>query len=228
MKTKTIHTASVVGMILLVFCAFLVKAQTLKDIDGNDYKTIKYGLQEWTASNLNVSKFINGDVIPQAKTDEEWIKSGSESKPAWCYFDNDPENGKKFGKLYNWYAISDKRGLAPKGWLIPVSADWMTLVKNNLGVDVAGIKLKSKAGWKSKNGTDNIGFTALPGGVRDESGAFKNLSTKCQWWANSEPVEVKKSNLIYSLLLEDYNVQVSYLKMKKESGLSVRCIKAKN
>ena len=227
MKAKAIKTATGFGLVFLVFCTFLVKAQTLSDFGGNEYKTIKYGLQEWTACNLNGSKFLNGDVIPEARTNEEWIKAGADSKPAWCYFNNDPENGKKYGKLYNWYAINDPKGLAPKGWLIPSNPSWTTLVKNLLGVDVAGVKLKSKTGWKSKNGTNNIGFEALPGGYRNEKGEFKDFGTKAQWWANSEPVEVKKSNMIYSLMLNNNTVEVSYLKMNKASGLSVRCIKDK-
>jgi len=228
MKTKAVITAKGIGIVLLVFCTFLVKAQTVMDIDGNEYKIIKYGLQEWTASNLNGSKYLNGDVISEAKTSEEWIKAGAEGKPAWCYFNNDPENGKKFGKLYNWYAINDPKGLAPKGWRIPQNPDWTKLVKNLLGVDVAGMKMKSKTGWKSKNGTNNIGFEALPGGYRNEKGEFKELGSKGQWWANSEPVEVKKSNMIYSLMLNDHTTEVSYLKMNKANGLSIRCIKDKN
>jgi uncharacterized protein (TIGR02145 family) len=222
MKAKS---ASVLGIVLLFFCTFLVNAQPTKDRDGNEYNTAKYGLQEWIASNLNVSTFRNGDAIQEAKTNEEWIKAGSEGKPAWCYFNNDPENGKIYGKLYNWYAINDPRGLAPQDWDIPVSANWMKLVKNLLGVDVAGIKLKSKTGWKSKNGTNTIGFTALPGGYRDEKGNFMELGTKGQWWTNSEPVEVKKSNMIFSVSLNNFTTEISYVKMKKETGLSVRCLR---
>lgn len=227
MKGTAVKVLSGFGILLIVCGSLSVVAQSLNDADGNEYKTIKYGIQEWTASNLNVSHFLNGDSIPETKTNEEWIKAGSEGKPAWCYFNNDPENGKKSGKLYNWYAINDPRGLAPKGWHVPVNSDWMTLVKNLLGVDVAGTKLKSKTGWKSKNGTDNIGFTALPGGYRNEKGEFKELEKKCQWWNNTEPVEVKKSNMIYSLMLNDNSYEVSYIKVKKETGLSVRCIKDK-
>jgi len=222
---KALVTRTGLGILFLICSSFLVSAQTVTDMNGNEYKTVKYGLQEWMASNLNASTFLNGDSIPVAKSNEEWVKAGAEGKPACCYFNNDPENGKKYGKLYNWYAISDKRGLAPKGWMVPINANWMTLVKNLLGVDVAGIKLKNKTGWKSKNGTNNIGFSALPAGFRDEKGDFKELLTKGQWWSNSEPVEVKKSDLIYSLMLNDFSVQVSYLKMQKQSGLSVRCIK---
>lgn len=225
MKATAIKATSGIGIVLLMFCAILVNAQAVKENNGNEDKTAKLGVQEWTANNLTVSCFRNGDNIPEAKTKEEWIKAGSEGKPAWCYFDNDPENGKIYGKLYNWYSINDPRGLAPQDWNIPVSADWMKLVKNLLGVDVAGIKLKSKTGWKSKNGTNKIGFTALPGGYRDEKGEFRELGTKGQWWANTVPVEVKKSNQIYSLMLNDFSPEVRYVKMEKATGLSVRCIK---
>lgn len=228
MKLNAVKLTAELAITLIMYFNFSATAQTVKDIDGNDYKTIKYGLQEWTANNLNVSHFRNGDTIPEAKTKEEWISLGLKGKPAWCYFDNNPENGKNFGKLYNWYAINDSRGLAPEGWHIPTNEDWRSLVKNLLGVDVAGLKLKSTTGWKSKKGTNTIGFSALPGGYRNESAEFKDLDTKGQWWSNSEPVEVKKTNLIYSLMLNDRSVEVSYLKMTKENGLSVRCIKDKN
>lgn len=227
MKGKTTKTVSVIAAMLFVLCNYGINAQSFKDNNGIEYKTAKLGTQEWIASNLNTNKFQNGDIIPEAKTKEEWVKAGSEKKPAWCYYENDPENGKKYGKLYNWYAINDPRGLAPKGWHIAVNADWMTIVKNLLGIDYASPRLKSKTGWKSKKGTDNIGFGALPGGLRDENGGFKDLGAICQFWSNSEPVEVQKSNLIYSMMLKDISVEVSYVKMKKESGLSVRCLKDK-
>ncbi len=227
MNTTSVKVLSGLSILVILFCIHSAQAQSLKDCDGNEYKTIKYGMQEWTATNLNVTYFLNGDVIPEAKTDEEWIKAGDEGKPAWCYFNNDPENRKKFGNLYNWYAVNDPRGLASKGWQVPASPDWSKLVKNLLGVDIAGTKLKSKTGWKSLNGTDNIGFAALPGGYRNEKGEFKELGSKCQWWANTEPVEVKKSNMIYSLMLNNQSMEVRYLKMNKSNGLSVRCIKDK-
>jgi hypothetical protein len=99
------------------------------------------------AENLNVSTFRNGDPIPEAKTDEEWKKAGKEGKPAWCYYENDPKNGAKYGKLYNWYAVNDPRGLAPAGWHVPSDAEWTTL-GDQLG-DEASNKMKSTSGWDS-------------------------------------------------------------------------------
>ena len=227
MKSPKIKSASFICFILLVIGSMQVQSRTMKDKNGNEYKTAKYGLQEWSASNLNVTAFRNGDKIPEAKTKEEWIKAGEDGKPAWCYYKNDPVNGLKYGKLYNWYAINDKRGLAPEGWRIPTNNDWIILIKNLLGVDFAGPKLKSITGWKSKNGINKIGFTALPAGLRDEKGSFNFLGTVSQWWSNTEPTEVTKSNLIYSVKLNDNTVEVSYEKKEKGNGFSVRCIKEK-
>jgi uncharacterized protein (TIGR02145 family) len=84
---------------------------------------IKIGTQTWAKKNLNVSTFKNGEVIPEAKTIEEWVKAGDDKKPAWCYYNNDPANDSIYGKLYNWYAVNDIRGLAPKGWHIPRDAE---------------------------------------------------------------------------------------------------------
>jgi uncharacterized protein (TIGR02145 family) len=111
------------------------------------YKSVKIGNQTWMTENLNVERFRNGDLIPQAKTNVEWEKAGKEGKPAWCYYDNDPKNGAKYGKLYNWYAVNDPRGLAPIGWHIPTDTEWTTL-DNQLGDD-AGKKMKSTSGWNS-------------------------------------------------------------------------------
>ena len=225
MKITSIKPSAIICFLLLITGSLTVHSQSMTDMNGNVYKTSKLGVQEWSASNLNVTKFRNGDVIPEAKTKEEWIKAGADEKPAWCYFKNDPANGFKYGKLYNWYAVNDKRGLAPNGWRIPVTADWMKFVKNLLGVDYAGPKLKSIQGWKSKNGVDKIGYKALPAGIRDEKGDFYFMGTVSHWWTNSEPVEVSKSNLIFSVKLNDNTTEVSYEKMKKENGLSVRCVR---
>ncbi len=220
------------GLLLLFLCGCAVKAQTanvktIKDQSGNEYNTIQYGMQNWTSKNLSVSRFRNGDIIPQAKTDEEWKNAGLSKKPVWCYYNNDPENGKKYGKLYNWYAINDRRGLAPKGWHIPDNADWSKLVKNLNGIDIAGTKLKSKTGWKNKKGSDLIGFSALPGGMRSSDGKFESLDEICRWWSNSVPVEAQPTNAIFSVQLNDKSVEVGYLKTDKACGLSVRCIKDK-
>ena len=112
-------------------------------------QTVTIGTQVWTTKNLDVSTFRNGDAIPQAKTDEEWEVAGNNKQAAWCYYDNDPANGTKYGKLYNWYAVVDTRGLAPAGWHIPTDEEWTVLSTFLGGEAVAGKKMKSTSGWNS-------------------------------------------------------------------------------
>ena len=144
------------------------------------------GNQTWTTKNLDVATFRNGDAIPQAKTDEEWEAAGVNKQPAWCYYENDVANGTKYGKLYNWYAVKDARGLAPTGWHIPTDEEWTVLSTFLGGEDVAGKKMKSSSGWNYKgNGNNSSGFTGLPGGFR-YYGAFANLVGGGGWWSTSE------------------------------------------
>jgi uncharacterized protein (TIGR02145 family) len=115
----------------------------------HSFKTISIGKQEWLDRNLAVDTFRNGDAIPEAKTKTAWLKAGKEGKPAWCFYNNDPSNETKYGKLYNWYAVNDPRGLAPEGYQVASDKDWQVLKiflddDDKLG---AGNKLKSQVGW---------------------------------------------------------------------------------
>ena len=112
-------------------------------------QTVTIGTQTWTTKNLNVATFRNGDAIPRAKTDEEWSAAGENKQPAWCYYENKAANGTKYGKLYNWYAVVDTRGLAPAGYHIPTDEEWTVLSTFLGGEDVAGKKMKSTSGWNS-------------------------------------------------------------------------------
>jgi uncharacterized protein (TIGR02145 family) len=112
-------------------------------------QTVTIGSQTWTTKNLDVATFRNGDLIPEAKTDEEWKAAGENKQPAWCYYDNKAANGTKYGKLYNWYAVNDPRGLAPIGYHIPTDEEWTVLSTFLGGEDVAGKKMKSSSGWNS-------------------------------------------------------------------------------
>ena len=139
--------------------SFAQQLESFKDArDGRVYKTVKIGSQVWMAENLNASIFRNGDPIPQAKTDEEWNRAGKNKQPAWCYYNNDPANGAKYGKLYNWYAVNDLRGLAPVGYHIPSDAEWTRLTDYLGGAEKAGPKMKSKQGWPEHGyGTNSSG-----------------------------------------------------------------------
>ena len=102
-------------------------SNTVTDIDGNVYKTVQIGNQIWMAENLRVSKYRNGDIIPNVSIDNELpnINTG-----AWCIYHNNPEYDAKYGKLYNCYTIDDNRGLSPDGWHIPSTEEWEILFSN--------------------------------------------------------------------------------------------------
>lgn len=112
-------------------------------------QTVTIGSQVWMTKNLNVVKFRNGDPIPQAKTEEEWFLASKKRQPAWCFYNNDSTNDAVYGKLYNWFAVNDSRGLAPKGFHIPSEKEWDTLIQNSGGYSLAGGELKSTNGWTS-------------------------------------------------------------------------------
>jgi len=223
MKYMNPKITSLVLLVLFVICS--LEAQEIKDYDGNTYKEISYGQQKWLACNLKVSHFRNGDPIMHAETIEEWLKAAQQGIPAWCYPGNDKRNDFKHGKLYNWYAVNDPRGLSPEGWNIPANSDWMQLVKSLNGNDVAGGRLKQPGDWKSGSGTNSIGFSALPSGYRDGSGTFKDFGKSAGWWSVSSPVDVKPTDEKYYVRIKDRSSGVNYLPVARSFGLSVRCVK---
>jgi len=183
--------------------------------------SIKIGSQIWTSTNLNVSTFANGDTIPEAKTNEEWAKAGKEESPAWCYYDNDPANGIQYGKLYNWYAVNDLRGLAPKGWHIPGDTEWIILTDYLGGTDTAGTKMKTISGWnKSGNGNNSSGFAAPPGGYRYDTAQFEAIGDCATWWSFTE----KSTGSAWARGLYNYRSSAYRGASTKGFGLYVRCL----
>jgi len=183
--------------------------------------TVIIGTQIWAEANLNVSTFRNGDTIQEAKTFKEWVAAGEAGKPAWCYYNNDPGIGKKYGKLYNWFAVTDPRELAPAGWTLPESADWAKLINFLGGPGAAGSKLKSTTGWNEGSiGSNDTGFTGYPGGYRIENGIFQNIGSIGIWWSTTEnnPLSAVDHYLAQSNSL-------SRSTSPKQRGESVRCIK---
>jgi uncharacterized protein (TIGR02145 family) len=202
-----------------------VIAQSISDVDGNLYTSVKINQQTWLGQNLNVSHFRNGDPIPQVSSDEEWEKAGAEQKPVWCHYENSDEHGKTYGKLYNWYAVHDERGLAPKGYHIPTDQDWNALSVYLGGGEKAGGKLKEKgtAHWKSPNSdaTNSSGWNGLPGGLNYSFGTFVDVENTGYWWTSVENGEVTAN--VYSLSFK--NSTLADLFLNKGVGLSVRCIR---
>ena len=191
--------------------------------DGENIETVVIGTQEWTKKNLNVSKYRNGDIIPEIKDPKKFenLTTG-----AWCYYNNDPKNGAIYGKLYNWYAVNDPRGLAPKGYHIPSDNDW-DILRNYLGgKEVAGGKMKEKATnhWKSpnKDATNESNFTALPGGCRTLFGEFDGFGYRGYWWSCSSGGNYGESNPMH---MTNYNGKLSRVGTINGEGSSVRCLK---
>jgi len=186
-----------------------------------DPGTVMIDTQGWAVANLNVSTFRNGDTIPEARTNQEWVKAGESGKPAWCYYNNDPATGQKFGKLYNWFAVNDPRGLAPEGWTIASSDDWSKLAYFLGGPDAAGGKLKSTDGWiDGNNGTNGSGFAGLPGGYRIENGLFKNSGSIGTWWSSTESKSVSAIDFYLA-----QSTSLGRSSNPKQRGESVRCLK---
>jgi uncharacterized protein (TIGR02145 family) len=185
-------------------------------------QTVSIGTQVWSSENLDVSHFRNGDPIKEAKTQEEWDIADKNEEPAWCYYDNDFTNGYKNGKLYNWYAVSDPRGLAPNGFHIPSDSDWNVLTKYLGGADIAGRKMKSTVDWNENgNGTNESQFFAYPSGARGIM--FCTFGYHTGWWSIDE-----KGINDASFRDLSYNGTGIYTRYQNKGfGLSVRCIKDK-
>jgi uncharacterized protein (TIGR02145 family) len=185
-------------------------------------QTVTIGSQTWTTKNLDVATFRNGDAIPQAKTIGEWGASIQNKQPAWCYYENNTANGTKYGKLYNWYAVNDARGLAPAGYHIPTDEEWTVLSTFLGGEDVAGKKMKSTSGWNDDgNGTNSSGFSGLPGGCRYNDGGFGLVGKYGNWWSASEYDE----SLAWDRELYYHESSLLRYDFDKNDGLSVRCVR---
>ena len=183
---------------------------------------VTIGKQIWMAENLNVDEFRNGDPIPEAKTNEEWQNMGEQNEAAWCYYDNDPANGIKYGKLYNWYAVADSRGLCPAGWHLPSDGEWTQLTKTLGGDNDTGSKMKSANGWSDGgNGTNSSGLSSLPGGLRSDVGTYYSIGNHGIWWSSTE---FSTSSAWFRLLVySDGNVLRENGLMR--NGFSVRCVR---
>ena len=187
--------------------------------------TVEIGEQEWMVENLNMSTFRNGDPIPEAKTSEQWEKAAAEGQPAWCYYAMDSTNEDIYGKLYNWYAVNDTRGITPKGWHVPSDAEWQILIDFLGGESFAGGKMKETgtAHWKSPNtGANNkSGFSAVSGGLRYSDGEYNDIGDDAYFWSSTE---YDREYAWYRIMGYYFsNVYRNYY--DKSHGLSVRCLR---
>jgi uncharacterized protein (TIGR02145 family) len=182
---------------------------------------VTIGKQTWATENLNTDKFRNGDPIPEAKTAEEWLAAHNAKRPAWCYYKDDPANAKTYGRLYNWYAVADPRGLAPEGWHVPTEAEWESMLFHLGGNIEAAKKLRSAAGWSNNGGgTNETGFNALPGRQRGGEGKFFAGDESGYWWS-STPFATQTTGFGFYMAPRSIVGKNIYSKC----GLSVRCVK---
>jgi uncharacterized protein (TIGR02145 family) len=174
---------------------------------AKNMKTIKIGNQVWTKKNLKVFKFRNGDVIPIVQDDREWTKMTS---AAMCI---NPENGECY---YNWYAVIDPRGLAPKGFHVPNDDEWEQLINECGSNKIAGFHLKSKKKWDGDNSSE---FNALPAGYRGSFGFFEYANHGGFWWSLSPYGEITITRYLSS-----GNSNVYRFSYSSRNGFSVRLI----
>ena len=198
--------------------------KTTRDFDGNTYKTMTISGKVWMAGNLNVSHYRNGDAIPEAKSGEEWDRYCENRTGCWCYYDFKSSNGRIYGKLYNWFAVNDPRGLAPKGWHIPKDIEWLVFTNYPGNGQMPGLMMKSQGGWGNEEddcgGSNEIGFSGLPGGSR-EVGFFNGQGMIGHWWCSTESEVNFARTRALVCMSDDLWLNVSL----KQCGNSVRCVK---
>ncbi len=213
---------------------------TVKDIDGNTYNTVQIGTQCWTKENLRVTKYRDGTIIP---LDESGGLEGNGSGETWSsrkagartVYEHSAANLVTYGYLYNWYAVADTKGLCPSGWHVPGIIEWNTLTTYLGGESVAGGKMKSigTSYWESPNlgATNEVGFSALPGGSRADNdpftglyryGRFDVIKTNAIFWTDTEVGS--KAAWSRGLCGDCYKVFIDEYPFKS-FGASVRCLK---
>ena len=203
---------------------------TVTDIDGNVYTTVEINGQCWMQENLKVEHYNNGDAIPTGLSDAAWADTYIGETGAFAVYNNVASNKAIYGLLYNWYALDDDRGLCPAGWAAGRDSEWTDLRNFLGGRELAGGKLKATGSvgagtgyWQSPNNaaTNSTGFTALPGGYRDNDGSYEYKGYRAFLWSSGQFGESYGwyRELFYNsgFLDRDY--------LQKEYGLSVRCVK---
>ena len=227
MKFRLIAIAFVAVLFLTSF-VIVDGGNTVTDRNGNVYSICKIGQQEWLTSNLQATKFRNGESIPHAQNYKQWNSPG----PQWCYYHFEEKYGKTYGILYNWEAIIDPRGIGPKGWHVPTRAEWQTLLDSLGGDSIAVVKLKSTSGWKvfgyssledGMNGTNASGFNALPGGEIMDVGSSTGVELYSKW-ATSTHLE---GRMVDAFWLRGNSNQPVFDDELERGGFYVRLVKDK-
>lgn len=203
---------------------------SVEDIDGNIYPIVSIGDQVWMAENLRVSRYRNGDIIPSGLSGDEWRSTSSGAYTIYPHLlidtlGSDTEVLAAYGALYNWHAVTDARGLCPAGWHVPADNDWLELayyLADEGHFNKEGRALKSLSGWYNEgNGTDNYGFSALPGGNSNLDMIHKDAGLSGNWWSSTETgnTHAYQRAMSYAYGFLDRG------EFWKNTGNSVRCLK---
>lgn len=196
---------------------------TVIDVDGNVYNTIVIGTQEWMTENLRTTKYCNGDPVPNVTDSSQW---NSLSTGAWVFYNNNSQYENPYGKLYNWYSVSDVRNICPCSWHVPTHTEWNVLINYLGGDSLAGGKMKSIGTqlwlYPNINATNESGFSGIPGGYLIASGSFNFVGAGGYWWSSTEITP----GLAWSSFLL-YNSGIAYINgsSNMKNGASIRCIK---
>jgi len=217
----------------------ILDTQTITDIDGNVYTIISIGDQFWMAENLRTTRYRNGDIIPNITDNQEWQ---SLTTGAWVIYDNDHSQDTTYGKLYNWYAVDDERGLCPEGWHVPSDEEWkkfeLYLGMPKQSIDEEGFRGSNEGGkikstrtvpdphprWNTPNlaATNETGFSAVPGGYRNVHGYYDGKGSYAYFWPSLPGISKIFS---WNRELASNESGISRGRFDKRSGFSVRCIR---
>jgi uncharacterized protein (TIGR02145 family) len=222
--------------------SFTCGTSTMTDIDNNTYSTVSIGAQCWTMTNLKVTKYDDGSLIPDltSSTSNPWATSGARTGYDVSVVPLSDYVG-TFGYLYNWYAVNDLRKLCPAGWHVPTDAEWTIMIQqldNMASATVVGTQsstagtvmksgvtnssIDSGLGWNPGSpGTNTSGFSALPGGSRLIGGSFNSIRSYAVFWSATEDA----SNLPWYRNLNFNSGNVYRSTNGKSGGASVRCLR---
>ncbi len=245
-------------LLIFLFCliSHIVKSQgTVRDVDGNTYRTVVIGDQEWMAENLRTSRYNDGTSLFTNLARHAWSITTEGAYSVYPHqgvegINSEREMINAYGKLYNWYAVKDERGLCPDGWRVPTDGDWDELVNYLIikfditneweEIDAVGNVLKSC--WQEESplggdcdrinhprwffsdihyGIDKVDFSGLPAGGRYSEGTYNYIGKAGLWWSSTE----RSADFAWGRLLGYYHGGVYRYSGNKKIGFSVRCIK---
>lgn len=199
--------------------------EVVTDHDGNIYHVVTIGGRDWLAENLKVTCYRDGSAIDKVKGSATWEECAENERGAYCDYKNNAANGLIYGRLYNFFAVNDPRGLCPEGWHVASDEEWQAMTDVIGGDSIAGGLLKETgfAHWIRPNSgaVNSYGFSALPGGFRWFSGYCEGLKLRGVWWTSSCANDVDAVTRYMDYQASDCMKDLN----NKRHGASVRCIK---